>query len=64
MHISSKDEVRWWLQQLKKDWSDYIIMNELKELAMLEKVIRNDLNKIEEIDTYNIWKEDTAEVSN
>ncbi len=28
------------------------MINELKELAILKKVIRNDINKIEEINTY------------
>ena len=37
--------------------------NESKELAILKKVIRNDLNKIEEIDICSIQKEDTAEIS-
>ena len=40
------------------------MMNKLKELAILKKVIRDNLNKIEEIDTYNIQKKNTAEVSN
>ena len=52
------------IQWLKKGWNDYIIMSELKELTILKKVIMNDLNKIEEINTYDIQKEDTAEVSN
>ncbi len=29
-------------------------MSELKELAILEKVIRNDLDKIEKINTHDI----------
>ncbi len=29
-------------------------MNELKKLAILEKVVRNDINKIEEINIYKI----------
>ncbi len=40
------------------------MMNKLKELVILEKVIRDNLNKIEEINICNIQKEDTAEVSN
>jgi len=36
-------------------------MNKLKGLAILEKVIRDNLDKIEEINTYEIQKEDTAE---
>ncbi len=54
MHISSKDKTEWWLQQLRKDWDNYIIINELKELAILEKVIRDDSDKIEETDICNI----------
>ena len=64
MHISSKDRVRWWLQQLKKDWNDYIIISKLKKLAILEKVIRDNSDKIEETDTYSTQKEDTAEINN
>ncbi len=52
VYISSKDEAEWWLQQLKKDWNNYIMISKLKELAILEKVIRNNTNKIEETDTY------------
>ena len=40
------------------------MMSKLKELAILEKVIRNDSDKIEEIDTYSTQKEDTAEINN
>jgi len=36
-------------------------MNKLKRLAILKKVIKDNLNKIEEIDTYRIQKIDTAE---
>jgi len=50
VYISNKDEVKWWLQKFKKRYNiDYIIMSELKRLAILEKVIRNNMNKIEEI---------------
>ncbi len=62
MHISSKDEAEWWSQKLKKRHStDYVIMSELKRLAILEKVVRDNLDKIEEIDIHRIQKIDTAE---
>ncbi len=62
MHISSKDEAEWWLQKLKKRHStDYVMMSELKRLAILEKVVRNNSDKIEEIDTCRTQKIDTAE---
>jgi len=35
-------------------------MNKLKKLAILEKVVRNNLDEIEEIDIYRIQKIDTA----
>ena len=37
-------------------------MNELKKLAILEKVIRNDMNKIKEIDICKTQKKNIAEV--
>ncbi len=40
------------------------MISKLKELAILEKVIRNNTNKIEETDTYRTQKENTAEVKN
>ncbi len=62
MHISSKDEAEWWSQKLKKRHStDYVMMSELKRLAILEKVVRDNLDKIEEIDIHRIQKIDTAE---
>jgi len=62
VHISSKDEAEWWLQKLKKRHStDYVMMSELKRLAILEKVVRNNSDKIEEIDTCRTQKIDTAE---
>ena len=36
-------------------------MSELKRLTILEKVVRDNLNKIEETDTYRIQKIDIAE---
>ena len=39
-------------------------MSKSKELAILEKVIRDDLNKIEEIDTYSTQKESIVKISN
>ena len=39
-------------------------MSELKELIILEKVIKNDLNKIKKTDTYDTYKEDTAKINN
>jgi len=36
-------------------------MSELKKLAILEKVVRDNLDEIEEIDIYRIQKIDTAE---
>jgi len=55
VHISSKDRVKWWLQKFKKKYSiDYIIMSEFKRLAILEKVVRDNINKIEETDIYKI----------
>jgi len=35
-------------------------MNKLKKLAILKKVVRNNLDEIEEIDIYRIQKIDTA----
>ncbi len=62
MHISSKDEAEWWSQKLKKRHStDYVMMSELKRLAILEKVVKDNLDKIEEIDIHRIQKIDTAE---
>jgi len=37
------------------------MMNELKRLTILEKVVKNNSNKIEEINTYRTQKIDTAE---
>jgi len=37
------------------------MIDQLKELVILKKFIKNDLNKIEEINTYKTQKEDTAE---
>jgi len=37
------------------------MMSKLKRLAILEKVVRDNLDKIEEIDIYRIQKIDTAE---
>ncbi len=39
-------------------------MNKLKELAILEKVMKNNLNKIEKINIYSTQKEDITEISN
>ncbi len=61
VYISSKDEAEWYLQQLKEDQNSYDMIDQLKELVILKKVIKNDLNKIEEINTYKTQKEDTAE---
>jgi len=36
-------------------------MSELKRLAILKKVVRNNSDEIEETDTYRIQKIDTAE---
>jgi len=36
-------------------------MSELKELAILEKVVRNDMNEIEETDTCRTQKKDIVE---
>jgi len=38
------------------------MMSELKRLAILEKVVRNNSDKIEEIDICRTQKIDTAEV--
>ena len=40
------------------------MIGQLKRLAILEKVIRDNSDKIEETNTYSTQKEDTAEVSN
>ncbi len=40
------------------------MIGQLKKLAILKKVIKNNLNKIEKTDTYSTQKEGTAEVSN
>jgi len=62
VHMSSKDEVRWWSQKLKKRHStDYIMMSKSKRLAILEKVVKNDSDKIKEINTCKTQKIDTAE---
>ncbi len=37
------------------------MMSELKRLAILEKVVRDNLDEIEETDTYRTQKIDTAE---
>jgi len=37
------------------------MMSELKRLTILEKVVRDNLDKIEEINIYRIQKKDTAE---
>jgi len=63
VHISSKDKAEWWLQKFKKRYNtDHIIMSELKRLAILEKIVKDNINEIEEIDIYKIQKKDTAEV--
>ncbi len=60
--MSSKDEVKWWSQKLKKRHNiDYVTMNKLKKLAILEKVVRDNSDKIEEINIYRIQKIDTVE---
>ena len=62
VHISSKDEAEWWSQKLKKRHSiDYVMMSELKRLTILEKVVRDNSDEIEEIDTYRTQKINTAE---
>ncbi len=62
VHISSKDRAEWWLQKLKKRHStDYITMSESKKLAILEKVVRNNSDKIKKTDTCRTQKIDTAE---
>ncbi len=37
-------------------------MSELKRLAILEKIVKDNINEIKEIDIYKIQKKDTAEV--
>jgi len=37
------------------------MISKLKELAILEKVVRDNLDEIEETDTHRIQKIDTAE---
>ncbi len=60
--MNSKDRVRWWLQKFKKRYSiNYIMMSKLKRLAILEKVVRNNLDKIEKTDICRTQKIDTAE---
>jgi len=50
--MNSKDRAEWWSQKLKKRYStDYVMMSKSKELAILEKVVRDNSDKIEEIDT-------------
>ncbi len=61
VHMSSKDRARWWPQWPKKGQDDYAMMSGLKGLAILEKVVRDDMNKIEETDTHGTQKEGTAE---
>ncbi len=39
-------------------------MSKLKDLAILEKVIQNDSDKIEEIDIYSTQKENITKISN
>ncbi len=38
------------------------MMNKLKRLAILEKIVRNNINEIEETDIYKIQKKDIVEV--
>ncbi len=60
--MSSKDEVKWWLQKLKKRHSiNYVMMSKLKRLIILEKVVRDNLDKIEETDICRTQKIDIAE---
>ncbi len=40
------------------------MINKLKELIILKKVIKNNLNKIKKTDIYSTQKEDTAKVNN
>ncbi len=62
MYISSKDRVRWWSQKLKKRHSiDYVMMSELKRLIILKKVVRDNSDKIEEIDICRTQKIDIVE---
>jgi len=62
VHISSKDRAEWWPQKLKKRHStNYAMMSELKGLAILEKVVRDNSDEIEETDTHRTQEGDTAE---
>ncbi len=62
MHISSKDRAEWWSQKLKKRHNtDYVMMSKLKRLVILEKVVRDNSDKIEEIDIHRTQKIGTAE---
>ncbi len=62
MYISSKDKAEWWSQKLKKRHSiDYVMMSELKRLIILKKVVRDNSDKIEEIDICRTQKIDIVE---
>ena len=62
VHMSSKDKTEWWSQKLKKRHSiNYVMMSKLKRLAILEKVVRDNSDKIKETDICRIQKIDTAE---
>jgi len=61
--MSSKDGAGWWPQKPKKRHNtDHTMMSGLKGLAILEKVVRDDMNEIEETDTHRTQEEGTAEV--
>ncbi len=63
MYISSKDEAKWWSQKLKKRHStDYVMMNKLKRLTILKKVVRDNSDEIEETDAHRTQKIDTADI--
>jgi len=62
VYISSKDKAEWWSQKLKKRHSiDYVMMSELKRLIILKKVVRDNSDKIEEIDICRTQKIDIVE---
>ncbi len=61
VHMSSKDGAGWWPQRPKKGQDDYATMSGSKGLAILEKVVRDDMNEIEETDTRGTQEEGTAE---
>ncbi len=58
-HMSSKDEVKWYSQRLKKEQNDYDITDQLKRLAILKKAEIKEINthetQVEKDYSDSIW---------